>query len=123
MKEAANALRWCVGEMERRYKLLSAVGVRTLAGYNSKVKEAIEAGTPLTDPLWKEGDSMDVSAPELQKLPSIVVVVDEFADMMMIVGKKCEELITRIAQKSTCGRYSPDPCHPAPVSRRDHRFD
>ncbi len=100
MKEAANALRWCVGEMERRYKLLSAVGVRTLAGYNSKVKEAIEAGTPLTDPLWKEGDSMDVSAPELQKLPSIVVVVDEFADMMMIVGKKCEELITRIAQKA-----------------------
>ncbi len=100
MKEAANALRWCVGEMERRYKLLSAVGVRTLAGYNSKVKEAIEAGTPLTDPLWKEGDSMDASAPELQKLPSIVVVVDEFADMMMIVGKKCEELITRIAQKA-----------------------
>jgi S-DNA-T family DNA segregation ATPase FtsK/SpoIIIE len=100
MKEAANALRWCVGEMERRYKLLSAVGVRTLAGYNSKVKEAIAAGEPLTDPLWKEGDSMDVTAPELEKLPSIVVVVDEFADMMMIVGKKCEELITRIAQKA-----------------------
>ena len=100
MKEAANALRWCVGEMERRYKLLSEIGVRTLAGYNSKVKEAIDAGTPLTDPLWKEGDSMDLSAPELQKLPNIVVVVDEFADMMMIVGKKCEELITRIAQKA-----------------------
>ncbi|WP_369434655.1 DNA translocase FtsK [Psychromonas sp. MME1] len=100
MKDAANALRWCVGEMERRYKLLSEIGVRTLAGYNSKVKEALEAGTPLTDPLWKPGDSMDVSAPELHKLPSIVVVVDEFADMMMIVGKKCEELITRIAQKA-----------------------
>lgn len=100
MKEAANALRWCVGEMERRYKLLSAIGVRTLAGYNAKVKEAKEAGTPLTDPLWKEGDSMDLTAPELYKLPNIVVVVDEFADMMMIVGKKCEELITRIAQKA-----------------------
>ncbi|MFT6925557.1 MAG: S-DNA-T family DNA segregation ATPase FtsK/SpoIIIE [Psychromonas sp.] len=100
MKDAANALRWCVGEMERRYKLLSELGVRTLASYNSTVKEAAEAGTPLTDPLWKEGDSMDLSAPELTKLPSIVVVVDEFADMMMIVGKKCEELITRIAQKA-----------------------
>ncbi|MGB5443926.1 MAG: DNA translocase FtsK 4TM domain-containing protein [Psychromonas sp.] len=100
MKDAANALRWCVGEMERRYKLLSEVGVRTLAGYNSKVKEAAAAGMPLTDPLWKEGDSMDESAPELKKLPNIVVVVDEFADMMMIVGKKCEELITRIAQKA-----------------------
>ncbi|MFT7054254.1 MAG: S-DNA-T family DNA segregation ATPase FtsK/SpoIIIE [Psychromonas sp.] len=100
MKDAANALRWCVGEMERRYKLLSELGVRTLASYNNKVKEAAEEGTPLTDPLWKEGDSMDVSAPELTKLPSIVVVVDEFADMMMIVGKKCEELITRIAQKA-----------------------
>ncbi|MEH6454507.1 MAG: DNA translocase FtsK, partial [Psychromonas sp.] len=100
MKDAANALRWCVGEMERRYKLLSEIGVRTLAGYNTKVREAAEAGTPLTDPLWKEGDSMDLTAPELQKLPNIVVVVDEFADMMMIVGKKCEELITRIAQKA-----------------------
>jgi len=100
MKDAANALRWCVGEMERRYKLLSAVGVRTLAGYNKEVKEAKKAGTPLTDPLWKAGDSMDATAPELQKLPNIVVVVDEFADMMMIVGKKCEELITRIAQKA-----------------------
>jgi S-DNA-T family DNA segregation ATPase FtsK/SpoIIIE len=100
MKDAANALRWCVGEMERRYKLLSEIGVRTLASFNSKVKEAADEGTPLTDPLWKEGDSMDLSAPELTKLPSIVVVVDEFADMMMIVGKKCEELITRIAQKA-----------------------
>ncbi|PKF61150.1 cell division protein FtsK [Psychromonas sp. psych-6C06] len=100
MKEAANALRWCVGEMERRYKLLSAVGVRTLAGYNAKVKAGIEAGEPLVDPIWKEGDSMDETAPYLEKLPNIVVVVDEFADMMMIVGKKCEELITRIAQKA-----------------------
>ncbi|MFT4836491.1 MAG: S-DNA-T family DNA segregation ATPase FtsK/SpoIIIE [Psychromonas sp.] len=100
MKDAANALRWCVGEMERRYKLLSEIGVRTLASFNSKVKEAADEGTPLTDPLWKEGDSMDLTAPELTKLPSIVVVVDEFADMMMIVGKKCEELITRIAQKA-----------------------
>lgn len=100
MKDAANALRWCVGEMERRYKLLSEIGVRTLASFNNKVKEAADEGTPLTDPLWKEGDTMDLSAPELKKLPSIVVVVDEFADMMMIVGKKCEELITRIAQKA-----------------------
>jgi len=100
MKEAANALRWCVGEMERRYKLLSAVGVRTLAGYNAKVKEGIETGQPMVDPIWKEGDSMDETAPHLEKLPTIVVVVDEFADMMMIVGKKCEELITRIAQKA-----------------------
>lgn len=100
MKEAASALRWCVGEMERRYKLLSAVGVRTLAGYNAKVKEGIENGEPLVDPIWKEGDSMDMTAPNLEKLPNIVVVVDEFADMMMIVGKKCEELITRIAQKA-----------------------
>jgi len=100
MKEAANALRWCVGEMERRYKLLSVIGVRTLAGYNAKVKSAIETGVPLQDPLWKPGDSRDESAPALEKLPNIVVVVDEFADMMMIVGKKCEELITRIAQKA-----------------------
>jgi len=100
MKEAANALRWCVGEMERRYKLLSAVGVRNLAGYNAKVTAAIEAGEPLTDPLWKAGDSMDETAPLLETLPSIVVIVDEFADMIMIVGKKVEELIARIAQKA-----------------------
>jgi len=100
MKEAANALRWCVGEMERRYKLLSAVGVRNLAGYNAKIIAAKEAGTPLTDPLWKAGDSMDETAPELETLPSIVVIVDEFADMIMIVGKKVEELIARIAQKA-----------------------
>ncbi|CAG9296571.1 DNA translocase FtsK [Celerinatantimonas diazotrophica] len=100
MKEAANALRWCVGEMERRYKLMSAVGVRNLKGYNAKVKEANARGEPIADPLWKPGDSMDEQAPPLEKLPSIVVVVDEFADMMMIVGKKVEELIARIAQKA-----------------------
>ncbi len=100
MKDAANALRWCVGEMERRYKLMSAVGVRNLKGYNHKVEEAIANGQPLTDPLWKEGDNMLSEAPHLEKLPSIVVVVDEFADMIMIVGKKVEELIARIAQKA-----------------------
>jgi S-DNA-T family DNA segregation ATPase FtsK/SpoIIIE len=100
MKDAANALRWCVGEMERRYQLLSAVGVRNLVGFNAKIQQGIDAGQPLVDPLWKQGDSMDESAPALQKLPAIVVVVDEFADMMMIVGKKVEELIARIAQKA-----------------------
>lgn len=100
MKDAANALRWCVGEMERRYKLMSALGVRNLKGYNAKVVEAREAGEPLLDPIWKPGDSMDPLPPELEKLPSIVVVIDEFADMMMIVGKKVEELIARIAQKA-----------------------
>jgi len=100
MKDAANALRWCVGEMERRYKLLAEIGVRNLAGYNTAIKKAKAAGEPIVDPLWKPGDSMAENAPELEKLPMIVVVVDEFADMMMIVGKKCEELITRIAQKA-----------------------
>ncbi|WP_076411652.1 DNA translocase FtsK [Shewanella sp. UCD-KL12] len=100
MKEAANSLRWCVGEMERRYKLMSALGVRNLKGYNAKIKEAKESGSPLFDPLWKSSDSMEPEAPELEKLPSIVVIVDEFADMMMIVGKKVEELIARIAQKA-----------------------
>ena len=100
MKEAANALRWCVGEMERRYKLMSALGVRNLKGYNTKVKKAIEAGEPIKDPLWRSEESMETEAPALEKLPSIVVVVDEFADMMMIVGKKVEELIARIAQKA-----------------------
>lgn len=100
MKDAANALRWCVGEMERRYKLMSALGVRNLKGYNQKILEAIEAGEPLRDPIWKPGDSMDERAPELGKLPYVVVVVDELADMMMIVGKKVEELIARIAQKA-----------------------
>jgi len=100
MKEAANSLRWCVGEMERRYKLMSALGVRNLKGYNAKIKEAKKSGQPIVDPIWKSSDSMEPEAPELEKLPSIVVVVDEFADMMMIVGKKVEELIARIAQKA-----------------------
>ena len=100
MKDAANSLRWCVGEMERRYKLMSALGVRNLKGYNAKIKNAKAAGSPIFDPLWKSSDSMESEAPELEKLPSIVVVVDEFADMMMIVGKKVEELIARIAQKA-----------------------
>lgn len=100
MKDAANGLRWCVGEMERRYKLMSALGVRNLKGYNAKVKEAISDGQPIKDPLWKPSDDMRGEAPYLEKLPSIVVVIDEFADMMMIVGKKVEELIARIAQKA-----------------------
>lgn len=100
MKEAANGLRWCVGEMERRYKLMSMLGVRNLKGYNAKVAEAIADGKPLRDPLWKASDDMRTEPPMLEKLPSIVVVIDEFADMMMIVGKKVEELIARIAQKA-----------------------
>ena len=100
MKDAANALRWCVGEMERRYKVMSALGVRNLKGYNKKVLEAIEEGNPLIDPIWQPNDGLDQTPPMLEKLPSIVVIVDEFADMMMIVGKKVEELIARIAQKA-----------------------
>nr|WP_239480462.1 DNA translocase FtsK [Parashewanella hymeniacidonis] len=100
MKEAANALRWCVGEMERRYKLMSALGVRNLKGYNAKVAKAKAEGEPILDPLWKPNEGMDDTAPELEKSPSIVVIVDEFADMIMIVGKKVEELIARIAQKA-----------------------
>ncbi|ATG58388.1 MULTISPECIES: DNA translocase FtsK [Pseudoalteromonas] len=100
MKEAANALRWCVGEMERRYKLMSALGVRNLKGYNQKVLDAKDAGYPIMDPLFKDTDGMKDGPDELEKLPSIVVVIDEFADMMMIVGKKVEELIARIAQKA-----------------------
>lgn len=100
MKDASNALRWCVGEMERRYKLMSAVGVRNLKGYNEKLKMAAEAGHPIHDPFWKEGDSMDTEAPLLENLPYIVVVVDEFADLIMVVGKKVEELIARLAQKA-----------------------
>jgi len=100
MKDAANALRWCVGEMERRYKLMSALGVRNLKGYNKKVLGAVEAGEPIIDPLWQPTDGLDQNPPQLEKLPSIVVIVDEFADMMMIVGKKVEELIARIAQKA-----------------------
>ncbi|HGP1846315.1 TPA: DNA translocase FtsK [Salmonella enterica] len=100
MKEAANALRWSVNEMERRYKLMSALGVRNLAGYNEKIAEAARMGRPIPDPYWKPGDSMDVQHPVLEKLPYIVVLVDEFADLMMTVGKKVEELIARLAQKA-----------------------
>lgn len=105
MKDAANGLRWSVGEMERRYKLMAAMGVRNLAGFNRKVEDAIKAGEPLTDPLWKPEDhyepgSEEATAPELETLPAIVIVIDEFADMMMIVGKKVEQLIARIAQKA-----------------------
>lgn len=100
MKDAANALRWCVGEMDRRYKVMSMLGVRNLKGYNQKVLKAIKAGTPIIDPTWQPSSGLDQTAPELEKLPSIVVIVDEFADMMMIVGKKVEELIARIAQKA-----------------------
>ncbi|MBE1274137.1 DNA translocase FtsK [Enterovibrio baiacu] len=100
MKDAGNALRWCVAEMERRYKLMSALGVRNIAGFNDKVKEANDANHPIPDPLWKPGDSMDETAPVLEKLPYIVVIVDEFADLMMVVGKKVEELIARLAQKA-----------------------
>lgn len=105
MKDAANGLRWCVGEMERRYKLMAALGVRNLAGYNRKVEDARRAGEPIKDPLWKPEDHYQpgeeqAPAPELETLPAIVVVIDEFADMMMIVGKKVEQLIARIAQKA-----------------------
>ncbi|EAB9913490.1 DNA translocase FtsK [Salmonella enterica] len=100
MKDAANALRWSVNEMERRYKLMSALGVRNLAGYNEKIAEAARMGRPIPDPYWKPGDSMDVEHPVLEKLPYIVVLVDEFADLMMTVGKKVEELIARLAQKA-----------------------
>ncbi len=105
MKDAANGLRWCVAEMERRYKLMSLLGVRNLAGYNRKVLDAEKAGEPLVDPTWVPDPALalleeEQTAPNLEKLPSIVVVIDEFADMMMIVGKKVEELIARIAQKA-----------------------
>ena len=100
MKEAANGLRWCVAEMERRYKLMSAVGVRNLAGFNKKVKDAADAGQPLLDPLFKPNPGLDEAPPTLEPLPFIVVFIDEFADMMMIVGKKVEELIARLAQKA-----------------------
>jgi S-DNA-T family DNA segregation ATPase FtsK/SpoIIIE len=101
MKEAANALRWCVAEMERRYKVMSAVGVRNLAGFNKKVKDADDAGQPLLDPLFRPDASQpNLTAQPLQALPYVVVIIDEFADMMMIVGKKVEELIARLAQKA-----------------------
>lgn len=100
MKEAASALRWCVAEMERRYRLMASMGVRNLAGFNSKITEAAAQGEWLTDPLWKPTASMDEQAPALQALPYIVVIIDELADMMMVVGKKVEQLIARIAQKA-----------------------
>lgn len=100
MKEAASALRWCVAEMERRYRLMASLGVRNLAGYNTKLAEAVARGEPLTDPLWKPVDSTDEQAPVLQALPYVVVIIDELADMMMVVGKKVEQLIARIAQKA-----------------------
>ena len=100
MKEAANALRWCVAEMERRYKLMSSLGVRNLKGFNEKVLKAIDNGEPLIDPLWQPTDGLDQNPPMLEKLPAIVILVDEFADMMMVAGKKVEELIARIAQKA-----------------------
>jgi S-DNA-T family DNA segregation ATPase FtsK/SpoIIIE len=98
MKDAANALRWCVFEMDRRYRLMASLGVRNLAGYNAKVKEAAAAGHPVLDPFWKAESGQEQST--LDALPYIVVLVDEFADMMMVVGKKVEELIARIAQKA-----------------------
>lgn len=105
MNDASNGLRWCVGEMERRYKLMAALGVRNLAGFNRKIEDAKKAGNPIVDPLWVpdveiDGEAVDETAPELETLPAIVVVIDEFADMMMIVGKKVEQLIARIAQKA-----------------------
>lgn len=100
MKEAASSLGWCVQEMERRYRLMAALGVRNLAGFNTKVAESIARGEPLTDPLWKPTDNMAEKAPELVALPYVVVVIDELADMMMVVGKKVEQLIARIAQKA-----------------------
>jgi S-DNA-T family DNA segregation ATPase FtsK/SpoIIIE len=100
MKDAANALRWCVAEMERRYRLMAALGVRHLSSYNRKVKEAIDKGEPIPDPLFKPEDGLDEEPPMLEHLPFIVVIIDELADMMMIVGKKVEELIARLAQKA-----------------------
>lgn len=100
MKEAASALRWCVGEMERRYRLMAALGVRNIAGFNTKVKEAKASGEELRDPLWKPIDSIDTEPPVLETLPYVVVFIDELADMMMVVGKKVEQLIARIAQKA-----------------------
>lgn len=105
MKDAANGLRWCVAEMERRYKLMAALGVRNLSGYNRKIEEAAKTGSPIPDPIWQAQPTLEQSEaeqtpPDLEKLPSIVVVIDEFADMMMIVGKKVEQLIARIAQKA-----------------------
>ena len=123
MKDAANALRWCVGEMERRYRLMSALGVRNLEGFNHKVREYEERGEPLADPTFVPSgfDSNEV-APELNAMPLIVVVIDEFADMMMIVGKKVDQLIARLAQKAS-GRDSPDTGDTAAICRCDYGPD
>ena len=119
MKLAANALNWCVGEMERRYRLMSTLGVRNLAGYNAHVAEAKKAGKPLTNPF-----SLTPEAPEpIEEMPLIVVVIDELADLMMVTGKKIEELIARIAQKARAVGHPPDPGDAAAVGRRDHRAD
>ena len=119
MKEAANALRWCVVEMERRYRLLSALKVRHIRGYNQKVNDAIQRGKPLRDPLFDAPNSLE-EVPTLQPLPYVVVVIDELADMMMTVGKKVEELIGSPGAKGSRRRYSSDFGHPATVGRRDH---
>ncbi|WP_032092885.1 DNA translocase FtsK [Necropsobacter rosorum] len=100
MKKAANALRWCVDEMERRYQLLSALRVRNIEGYNEKIDEYNAMGMPIPNPLWRPGDTMDTLPPALEKLSYIVVIVDEFADLMMVAGKQIEELIARLAQKA-----------------------
>ena len=111
--------RWCVAEMERRYQLMAALGVRNISGYNRKVKKAQDEGQPLLDPLWPsnttEQEPTDETCPELQVLPLIVVIIDEFADMMMIVGKKVEELIARLAPKGTRIGYPSDSRNPAPI--------
>ncbi|KGQ68444.1 DNA translocase FtsK, partial [Gallibacterium anatis] len=100
MNKAANALRWCVDEMERRYQLLTALHVRNIEGFNHKIDQASEMQLPIPNPIWRPGDTMDAMPPALEKLPYIVVIVDEFADLMMIVGKQVEELIARLAQKA-----------------------
>ena len=126
MKHAANALRWCVAEMERRYALMAALGVRNISGFNRKVKDATDSGKPIRDPIMTAAAANDPSIDQrliqdLTPLPYIVVVIDELADMMMIVGKKVEELIARLAQKARALGRAPDTRYPAPFGRRDHR--
>jgi S-DNA-T family DNA segregation ATPase FtsK/SpoIIIE len=123
MKEAANGLRWCVAEMERRYKLMSTVGVRNLAGFNKKVKDAIDAGQPMMDPLFKPNPELGEAPRPLEPLPYIVVFIDEFADMMMIVGKKVEELIARLAQKARAAGIHLILATQRPSVGRHHRPD
>lgn len=123
MKDASNALRWCVGEMERRYKLMSVMGVRNIKGFNEKLKMAADAGHPIHDPFWQEGDSMDTEPPLLEKLPYIVVVVDEFADLMMVVGKKSGRVDRTLGAKSACRGYSLDPSDTTSIGRCHYRSD